>query len=512
MQLIKPLHSAGEEKLVDEYAIDTQDKSQVQMALEWLFDPRRRLARNAVTIVTMLVAILLWSRVLAALFIVLVVLMLIAKTYLVITSTRTFRKLFKARRLHLTNEGWWFVLLSIAIGTAAINTGVNLLYLVLSMMLSSILISGILSEMTFRKLKLSRSLPYSVFAGEQFEITVQIHNGKLFFPSFSLFVEDSPGSGTELKRLKACYALKVPARQRHGITYPAEIGRRGPFILNGFRITSGFPFNFFNKHMRLPGVNSVLVYPRLYTLNHTEVLAGGERADALRRLSLRVKGEEDFRGLKEYREGDNPRHIHWVSSARHRKLMLKEFEKQRANRAFVILDTYLPVGSPEKLDALEHAVSTAASLITFFGHRNYQTSLAAFTPRLTRVKPDSGKRHYFSLMEMLARLTPGTRTLGELVDRLDARELRDSMVFVVSLSDTVRTDEALRALSLYAPVVKHICVTSEDFTKYVTLPADEPQAQGPGPQDGGSRKSGSARRGRKKAAAAKPGRAAKPHV
>jgi uncharacterized protein (DUF58 family) len=152
--------------------------------------------------------------------------------------------------------------------------------------------------------------------------------------------------------------------------------------------------------------------------------------------------------------------------------MLKEFEKQRANRIIVVLDTYLPVGSPEKAEALEHAVSTAASLITFFNKRNYQTGFAALTPKLVRVKPDSGRRHYFALMEVLARLNPGTRGLENLVDRLDARELRDAMVFTVTLKDTSRNDQALRLLSLYSPVIKNICVTSADFKKYVNIPED----------------------------------------
>lgn len=476
----KPATNNIEQDNPDEFALDPEDKSRLQIALEWLFHPKRRWARHTVTFSTVILAIVAWgvdltilSKILAALFILLVLIRVAATIYLAITGTKTFRKLFKARRLHLTNEGWWFILFTVAIGTAAINTGVNLLYLILSMMLSFIIISGILSELTFRKIKITRSLPHSVFASEEFEVTLQVQNDKKLTPSFSLFVEDSPGSGKELEKMKACYLLKIPGRERRSVAYSARVWKRGLFTLNGFRVHSGYPFNFFNKHMRIPGVDSILVYPRLYELNPAEILAGGERADALRKLSLRAKGEEDFRGLKEFRDGDNPRHIHWVSSARHRKIMLKEFEKQRANKMIVVLDTYLPVGSPEKLESLEHAVSTAASLITFFNKKNYQTGFAALTPKLTRVKPDSGRRHYFSLMEVLARLEPGKRGLDNLIDRLDSRELRDSMIFVVTLKDTSRNDKALRVLSLYAPVVKHICVTSSDFRKYLNVPGED---------------------------------------
>jgi hypothetical protein len=81
-------------------------------------------------------------------------------------------------------------------------------------------------------------------------------------------------------------------------------------------------------------------------------------------------------------------------------------------------------------------------------------------------------------MEALARLNPGTRGLDELADRLDARELRDSMVFVVTLKESARNADAVRMLSQYCPVVKQICVTGPDFTRYVTVPEKGPETAG----------------------------------
>mgnify|MGYP000498166601 CR=1 FL=1 len=470
--MVKTAQADGRRVGQDDFTPEAQDKSRLQLVLEYIFNPRHRWPMRIVTVGTGLIAVLSWSKVIGGLFILIVILTVVARAYLAITSTRTFRRLFKARRLYLTTEGWWFIIFTIAIGTAAMNTGVNLLYLILSMMLSSIVISGILSETTFHKISISRSAPYSVFAGERFEVTLQVHNRKALLPSFSLFVEDSPGAEPILEKTKACFALKIPSRSSQTLEYSAVIKKRGPFMFNGYRVHSGYPFNFFNKHMRLPGTSSTLVYPRLYELNHVEVLSGGERADALRKLHLRAQGEEDFRGLKEFRHGDNPRRIHWPTSARQRKLMVKEFEKQRANRVMVILDTFVSVPSPERLEVLERAISTAASLITFFERRSYQTGFASFTPRLTRVRPDSGRRHYFALMEVLAKIEFSSRGIDELADRLDARLLRDSMVFLITLRKSPRCDEALRILDTYSGVMKHICVTGDDFSKYVIVPED----------------------------------------
>ena len=75
-------------------------------------------------------------------------------------QTQGQRRRFKLpRTLSITKEGWWYIAALFVIGIAAINTGNNLLYLVAATLLSIIIISGVVSEHTLRRIKITRVMP-----------------------------------------------------------------------------------------------------------------------------------------------------------------------------------------------------------------------------------------------------------------------------------------------------------------------------------------------------------------
>src|SRR5207253_7963681 len=97
------------------------------------------------------------------------------------------------RRLKVTKLGWWFMGLTLGIGLAAINTGNNLLFLVLGMLLASIVISGVLSEQSLREVRIERRLPAGAAAGQPALIGLVARNGKKRAPSFSLELREKGG-------------------------------------------------------------------------------------------------------------------------------------------------------------------------------------------------------------------------------------------------------------------------------------------------------------------------------
>src|SRR3954451_5659740 len=118
--------------------------------------------------------------------------------------TPWWRRLRPPRRLSFTREGRIIVILSVGVGFAAINTGNNLLYLLLGWLLSFIIASGILSELTLRALSVERRPPPRIFAGEPFLMEVHIKNAKPNRASYSIEVEDLQGKTPLDKR---CYFL-----------------------------------------------------------------------------------------------------------------------------------------------------------------------------------------------------------------------------------------------------------------------------------------------------------------
>src|SRR5574339_681042 len=103
------------------------------------------------------------------------------------------RFLANRRSLRLTSEGTRFLLFTIGIGVAAVNTGNNLFYLLLAMMLSFVVISGLLSEQCLRRLDFHRYVPDLVMANEPTTVTLSVTNRNTRLPSFSVRLFDVAG-------------------------------------------------------------------------------------------------------------------------------------------------------------------------------------------------------------------------------------------------------------------------------------------------------------------------------
>lgn len=321
---------------------------------------------------------------------------------------RLWRRLRPPRRLSFTREGRIIVVIAIALGVAAINTGNNLLYLLLGWILSFIIASGVLSELTMRGLTVERRPPPRVFAGQPFLMEVAIHNDKVKLASFSIEVEDLVADRAIDKR---CYFLKIPPGKTQRTSYRHTIFRRGLHLFDGYRIASKFPFGLFRKSRDVDTVAEILVYPPPVAVTRPP-----PRAYALGEVSSTVAGRRgDFFGLREHRTGDDRRNVHWRSTARSGRVMVREHEDEHTRRITVVIDNALPapchvafeageiVPPPiqSMLDAVERAVSVTSSLCSSYLAAGYVVELLA---RGTMVPPGSGRAHEARLAKVLALL------------------------------------------------------------------------------------------------------------
>jgi uncharacterized protein (DUF58 family) len=287
-------------------------------------------------------------------------------------SARLSRWLQPPRRLQFTREGKYFVGISFGVGFAAINTGNNLLYLLLGMMLSLIVASGILSEMSLRGLEVTRIPPGRLHAHRPFLMAIALKNGKRRLPSFSIEVEDLLADRPLDKK---CYFLKLPAGRTQQTSYRHTLPRRGRYPFTALRLSTKFPFGLFRKSRRIELPAEVIVYPALEPVGHPPP----PRARAYGEESRGQRGRRgEFHGLHEYRDGDDPRDIHWRSSARRGRPMVREYEDESARRVSIFLDNAL--ADPNNMvlaEALEQAVSRAASLATDYLDRGFAVRLVA---------------------------------------------------------------------------------------------------------------------------------------
>jgi len=302
------------------------------------------------------------------------------------------------RRLRFTREGKFFVGMTFAVGFAAINTGNNLLYIILGMMLSLILVSGILSELTLRGVHVGRKVPPQIFAGRPFLMGIALQNTKERLPSFSLEVEDLLGDRPLDKK---CYFLKVPAGKTQATSYRFTFPRRGVYGFHGFTLATKYPFALFRKSRDIAAPAEVIVFPRLSEVGHLS--ADQIAAGAGLRSPERARGDE-FHGLREFRPGDDPRDIHWKMTAKIGRTMVREWEGEAVKRVVIALDNRLPGGDaeaagPELLDEMETGVELAGSLARHFLERGYAVGISA---RDGGVPPSSGPPQLWRILRFLA--------------------------------------------------------------------------------------------------------------
>ncbi len=277
------------------------------------------------------------------------------------------------RTLKFTREGRYLVAITLGIGFAAINTGNNLLFLVLGMLLSLIIVSGVLSEHALRALEVARDLPRQAHAGRPFLTGVRLHNRKKRLPSFSIQVEDMVDGRPVAKK---CYFLKVPAGASQQTSYRTELGRRGVYTYQGLRISTRFPFAFFIKARQVDLPGSLLVLPRVLPMADLPLSA---RALMGELVQLRRGMGREFHGLRVMRPGDDARDVHWKRSAREGRLILREYASQASRRILVHMNDRVPETLDLKdkvvVDALDECCDLAASLVVHLTRAGYAVEL-----------------------------------------------------------------------------------------------------------------------------------------
>lgn len=275
-------------------------------------------------------------------------------------GTALIRRLAKALRpprvLRPTRAGWIFFVLTLAVGFAALNTGNNLLYLVLSLMLSFLVLSGVLSESALRGVRVVRRLPRELHAGASATVVLEIVNAKRRVPAFALVIEDRvrPASGPE-RVAGRVFVLRVAANARELGVYRWQASARGPARFTRLRVSTRFPFGLFLKSLVLEESGETLVYPALEPVALAR-LQGGEGA-AGESPARRGTAHAEVEGLRDFTPGDPVRRIQWRTSLRRGALVVRDGRAQAPRE----VEVHLATRGAQEGEAFEHGVRQAAS-------------------------------------------------------------------------------------------------------------------------------------------------------
>jgi len=249
------------------------------------------------------------------------------------------------------------------VGFSAWNTGNNLLFIVLSFLIASTIVSFFAGSISLKKLDVKMRFPDTILAGELTPILVSLHNRKRLFPAFSIVAEvrgrdrDRSIAADEFDRILPAWIARrlgraplvrrtlnhfvfvkrhetVEAKTHHTFT------RRGRLLIADFELSSKFPFGFFRHRRRLPARETELfVFPRSipFELDDENMpLNAGQFTATKRGMG------QDLLALRDYQPNDDLRHIDWKATARTRLLTVREFAADDDKLVTIFLDPYLP--------------------------------------------------------------------------------------------------------------------------------------------------------------------------
>ena len=318
-----------------------------------------------------------------------------------------------------TSGGGVFLVIIIVVGFAAWNTGNNLLFLVFSLLCSTLFVGWIAARTSLRDLTVSARFPDHIFAAEAAPVIVTLRNTKRMLPSFSILVEArGPGNETDenpkrrhrhIKRQLAYFSYvphSAAAEQRVEQLFPT----RGHVLIDGFELSTRFPFGFFRRRRRLRARNvDIVVYPKPEVISdelHLLPMYAG-RMPAMRR----GVGHDLF-SMRDYQPQDDLRHIDWKATARSRRLTVREFTSEDERRITIVLDTRLPRAAAGDLsERFERGVVQAASLIKHFIDERAEVRLVLGH----EAGPfGSGMEQLYRCLKRLALVTPTTAAASEI--------------------------------------------------------------------------------------------------
>ncbi len=312
----------------------------------------------------------------------------------------------------VTRVGIVYVVIVLVIGIAALNTGNNLLYIVVAAMLAAIMVSGFASAIVLRDLELDVRLPEHVFAGRTMLGRIILRNPRRWLPSFSVNVVPvkkdrggkhwqwtpatfavPPGRPPERQWIKfrdyklrrvsnittppdifdgAAYFPYVPAGSDLKADLELRFERRGRYQQKGFGLATRFPFAFLTKTRHVPLAREIIVYPKV------------EPADEFFEVLPMITGEfetfvrgrgDDLYLIREYMPEDSARHVDWKATAKSGSLKVREFSREDERKLRIVFDNPAKETVSEK--AYEDAVALAASLSWHFAGENTDISFVS---------------------------------------------------------------------------------------------------------------------------------------
>ena len=329
--------------------------------------------------------------------------------------------------------------MSVILYVAASNTQSGWQYMIAAI-LFTIVIVGCLLPGTFTKdIRITKFVPYKIFVGKDVSVDITITNLSIKDKTFFDLAETPIITGLDLfgsvgrfnliaRLIKFLHNIladkayttnlflkRLPAGATIEHSYSFIPDKRGLHVTGGLVLSTSFPLGLFSSEKTYNPKEQVVVYPKILDIRGGWInrIAHKSVVSVMSYSYMPTSIPGTTRSLREYVPGDSPRHIHWPTSARLNKLLVREFEIEASGFVFVLLDAS---DGYESEEYFELAVSSVASLLNAC-HAEGLVTMFATQNDAYNYFADLKKEDWESQLEILARVMPvSQKTIYSVID------------------------------------------------------------------------------------------------
>lgn len=254
-----------------------------------------------------------------------------------------------------TRDAAAYAVLTLLLLFVAVNLQAGWVYAVDALLIGFALAGWMSTYLATRPLRVTRTLPAEVFEGERVSITLTIAPVRV--PRFFVRLCDAvPGFDAG--------EVFVPFVWRQGVSarYESTARRRGVHRAHTIELRSEGVTGLFQLRHTVAAVATATVFPRYDVLKDFPL--PGRQGVELTPVSRPARAGVDVAGVRDFRDGDDPAHIHWRSTARRGQLVVREFEREVEPEATIVIDSRPEASDDDGFENLVRAAASVAHLVT----------------------------------------------------------------------------------------------------------------------------------------------------
>ena len=244
------------------------------------------------------------------------------------------------------------------------------------------------------------------FENEKLRVRIQLC-AQTSIPLYMMEVVDIFPAG-DLYKIRALVPERIDRNSLVELEYQEVCTRkRGVYVLGPLKIVCSDPLGIHPKSSELDVLTDLLIYPQAPDLEYFQVLGDGTLAQVGMETLLKPGHSEEFTGLREYQEGDNPRRIHWPSSARHDRLLVKEFREDVITEVSLFLDMHrLALSGIGDVTSVEYIIKAAAAIARAAIEKCHWVQVFSLSKMKEHIPLGGGYQHLIAILDRLTFLRP----------------------------------------------------------------------------------------------------------